>query len=54
MEPVNLAEENSEGHFYEEKCVAIIGNVAYDNAGNATGLSGWGIASKSTGVWKKL
>lgn len=54
MEPVLLAAPNSEGHYYEEKCVAIIGNVEYDNEQKPTGLTGWGIASKSSGTWKKL
>lgn len=35
-------------------CKAIIGNIATDNFGNATGLIGWGIASKKTGSWLQL
>ncbi len=54
MEPIILSTPNPEGHYYEEECVAIIGNVEKDNAGNSTGLSGWGVASKSSGTWKKL
>lgn len=32
-------------------CVVIIGDVSHDNFGNSTGLTGWGIASKSSGTW---
>jgi len=36
-------------------CQAIIGNLQYDNAGNATGLGNvWGLASFKTGVWIRL
>ena len=41
----------SAGH---PNCVAIIGALEFDNFGNATGLSGWGIASKKTGSWVQL
>lgn len=32
-------------------CQAIIGNLSTDNNGNATGLSGWGIALSIAGIW---
>lgn len=35
-------------------CMSIIGNLAHDHAGNPTGLTGWGQASKKTGSWVKL
>ena len=35
-------------------CEFIVGNVAFDHAGNSTGLTGWGAASHSTGSWVKL
>jgi hypothetical protein len=34
--------------------MGIIGNLSHDHAGNSTGLTGWGQASKKTGVWIKL
>ena len=35
-------------------CVAIIGNLAADQNGVSTGLTGWGIASHRTGSWVQL
>lgn len=34
--------------------MGIIGNLSHDHAGNSTGLTGWGQASKKTGSWVKL
>ena len=35
-------------------CEAIVGNVAVDHEGHATGLSGWGVAAFTAGEWQKL
>jgi hypothetical protein len=35
-------------------CKAIIGNIKYDNFGNLTTLTGWGIASHKIGSWVQL
>jgi hypothetical protein len=38
-------------------CQAIIGNIRHDHLGNSTGLttgSPWGIASYSTGTWRRI
>lgn len=34
--------------------MGIIGNLTHDHAGNSTGLTGWGQASKKTGSWVRL
>jgi hypothetical protein len=34
--------------------MGIKGNLTHDHAGNPTGLTGWGQASKASGSWKKL
>jgi hypothetical protein len=34
--------------------MGIKGSLTHDHAGNATGLTGWGQASKKTGSWVKL
>jgi hypothetical protein len=35
-------------------CQAIVGDITHDHEGNATGLTGWGIASFKTKAWVQL
>jgi hypothetical protein len=35
-------------------CQAIIGNLSHDQAGTATGLSGFGVASHHSGSWVQV